>query len=489
MKTGTKAFLGGAAVLTVAVGAGVYHVQNTVIPERMAQRLNATFDNAIGKNTLRDDLKIRKSGDITVQSTGFFEYKATMPALSLSGTMDGGVSFAAEVKSAEYKLTAVLPLGEGIKTHMDLVSTGPVEFSQNLKMGTGYEATAMETEGACKVIKISVDHIGKTKTSGRQYSFVTDGSDCRFTGFIGDRYDKLTYSSGLSFQMAMANNGADVFSGKQTVTLKDLVMESHSSRGEKEELLKIGRLDAGVTYEGLNTGSKLPRTPGVLNLSDLPENIAFSFDVKDMQLPEIPMFLPKRAPISFGVGLALRGIKGDHATVDLRAGYDLGKAFTAERAFSSPTVSSCKAHFENVPMTKLGDALNDTGAALDRYTSPEGMFGRGGLLDTLQKAGLSVKLDCMSSKGEAYTTTINLAHKFAEGGFPGVGKLEARGMKALSNDLNPIFGPGFLDQVLLPMARPTEDGQGVKWEYSLDKAGNLTVNGNPMGPVLPPMPQ
>ena len=102
-------------------------------------------------------------------------------------------------------------------------------------------------------------------------------------------------------------------------------------------------------------------------------------------------------------------------------------------------------------------------------------------------SGISVSLECKASTPDKYSSSLEVAHQYENGSFPGEGTLELRGIEEIMAELTSMLGQDAqsLTAMFMAFAEPTEDGKGLSWQYSLDKGGNLTVNNQPLGPVVP----
>lgn len=503
MKTSTAAFLGASAIAVVAAVSGAAFYGNTVIPEHLAAELNTSFGNAYDSGKLSDDIKVTRSGDITVKQAGFLKYVATIPSVTVTAEVNG-VSTDIVVQSADYNVTitdkaetlAAAIAGEagvehGLDMSVDLQSINPVIFTTTFApTEEGYNDVKATLNGSCEIVN------GSAVLAGGQYGLKVAGENCALDGELADKRGngKVTFTSDLTFQSQIANDGNDIFAGNEKITLTDMKIVG-SSRGRPQGGITIEQMDIGTSYDGkvAATGANLGDLSSLFKV--FPENVQFDLDVKGLEIQGLfPMGSPN---ISFGGSLGVQGTHQDEATIDTRFSYDVKGMETAAGMFvpgasTTPSAASCEATLGNVPMKKLSSILSEVADATGGTVTPDQLlvFSEDSLLKAMQEAGVSMKLNCEASNGEMYKSLITADHKIDGDAFPGDGKLELYGYEQAIEALAEIMGPYQvlpLHNIFKPLAQPTEDGKGLQWEYSLSADGVLTINGTKLGPDGTPL--
>ena len=110
----------------------------------------------------------------------------------------------------------------------------------------------------------------------------------------------------------------------------------------------------------------------------------------------------------------------------------------------------------------------------------------------MQENPLSIDVACSTSKGDEYSVTFDAHHRVEGENFPGNGRIEAYGIDNIFNSVAMYFGPGIVgmsEGIIKPLGQPTQDGKGMKWDYTVDANGMLSVNGNPVTQLPSPFPR
>lgn len=479
MKSFTAALLGGAALVTVgAATSGAYYASNHILPERIAAEMNAAMDDALAQNVTGNGIQISKSGSITVESAGFLKYKATMPAITVQQSHEL-TDISIIVKQAEYDLTIVNPVdaaaavlsGDTFKARM--VSTQPVPVTAIASMlGSGEEAVF---EGLCASMQNDM-------VLGGGYTVDTAGTGCEIKSTVTGGHTRADISSHATFRSQVTKDG-NGYSGGASVSLTNFRIAGFDERGNAEGTITAEQIDFAASYGGMPsvTGKSVTE----LTVEDMPNDFAMSVDFGKvaLSLRDMPFELPT---VSFNAGFDMKGLKGDAASVDIHAGYAIDELPRGGMVLSSealPEKSACSFGFGGIPAKGLSEVVSKI--AKGEAASGGTLAIEQALSEVLAGSNIAVGIDCESSKGSAYRSTLNADHTLVENSFPGKGKLEMHGIRPLFEDLSALIGPQaeMLMNVFTQIAKPTEDGNGLVIEYELDRNNNLTVNGQPMGPI------
>jgi hypothetical protein len=492
MKTGTKALLGGAAVAAVAACGAAYHLHNNVIPQKLAQNMNASFDNIAAKNNLSGNLKITREGSFVVRANGLTGYTASIPHMTIIAANDGIVATAI-IHSADYTLAikdnfgamAVAAGMSGKPVEAKLVSLSPVRFSQSFGET---ENVILLVKGSCKTVSVDTLYMGKG------FQIDNHAQNCDVSGEMqSPDGSRLVAKGGAAVHSSVANDGNDVYTGNSLLSVKDFTLNAYTVSGESDGNLTLGGLQLGYAYRGLpGVTGQVPadlEKLGKIDLSSLPEDMSLSLSVTKAQF--VHPGLPKLPTVSFNGSVDLTGLKSDQFKAGFKAGYDISGLKAEEippQMQTAPTSAQCALDLADVPLKKLSGSFDELAfAAATGMMSPGLITGPEGVLTALQKSGTGIKVDCTGAKEGMYDSNLKAAHKVDGSGFPGSGALEVRGAKEALEAVAKIMGsdPNSLNNLFTPLAKPTEDGKGIRWEYQLDKTGNLTVNGTQLGPVVP----
>lgn len=501
--------LTGAAVIGagLAGAAGVHHVQDEIIPQRMTQDMNATFNDLFVDHAFYQGATIEKSGDIEVVRDGFFSYKATLPELtitmdlkdpSLELSRDGVVAemkttiasseFAVNVTDKMAALLSASGVSKDTPLQATLTNAAPVSFSSTLfEPGREQQGDKIEVTGSCGTVT------GESSVLGGQYSLTTTGADCSLNGTAASQWEKdpvFTLTSGMNFTTTISNDGQDVYSGDKSVTFDDLTMLFGNPAFPE------GTFNAeSVTFSGSfgelaapKTGEPSGEETQVLPLTALPNAFSAAVEAKNMTL-EIPFMLPKGPSVSFNGAVSFDGLKKESGDMSVEFGYEL-KGFEALGIpVDVPTKEACSVDVKGVPFKPLTGFVED--GLSPEFITPEEALDRNGVIAALQGNQTSVDVDC-SVSADKYSASFEAQHKVEGESFPGKGRFEVRGIDEAFNSLAMFMGPqirGLGDAVLKPMGQPTEDGEGMKWDYTIDAEGNVSVNGNPVTQLPPMMPR
>ena len=494
MKNSTKFILGGLVLgATAGVTGAAYHVHNNVIPAHVAAQMNASFDNAHEKNKLGgDNVEITRGGPITVAATGFLTYKVTMPAVSVKAK-DGTLENTLAVSSADYdlKLTDTKAAinaalrGEG-EVAVTMTADKPVHFSSTIG-GTEKPATI---SGTCNDVTIN------GALDGKAYQFDTKAQKCVVDGKIEDTYMQATLASNAIFSGSLKNDGNDVFSGGSTVRLENVNIRAHNTRNTADNAaVDIESLTVEVKYSDLPALSALPNTLEDLTLSSMPNGVSASFKLEKLQATASNM--PVLPTISASVNFGVDGLKKERGAVNAGFSYEIGTIsdpMVMMLTQGSPDKAACQIDLTDIPMKDIvtlaekavDEAANATGAP---FIGPEDLLGENGTVAAFEKAGTGLKLNCEASKTGVFSTLTQAEHKMKDGGFPGEGTIRVEGLDHALRNLSMILGTDLsgLSEAFTTLAVPTEDGKGVKWDYTMDKNGTVTINGQKAGIGMPPM--
>ena len=493
MKNSTKFILSGLVLgATAGVTGAAYHANNNLIPAHMAAQINASFDNALEKNKpAGSNIEVTRGGAITVEATGILTYKVTMPALSVKAK-DGVYESALAVSRSTYDLTfkdikAAVNAGLRGDGEVGVVMTAdkPVHFSSTI--GNGDKPATLS--GTCNsvVINGSVD--------GKKYGFDTEAKKCVVDGKIEEMHMQATLASNATFNNSLKNDGNDVFTGRSALRLEDVTVRAHNTRNDKDKAaLDIKHVTMVVSYSELPTLSALPKALEELTLSSMPDGVSTSFEVEGLQASASNM--PQLPTISASVGFGVDGLKKERGKVKAGFSYDVGPIhdpMLMMLAMSTPNKSACNIDVTDIPMkditTLAQKTVDEAASGTGTPMGPEEFLGENGPVAAFEKAGTAVKLFCTTEKTGSYNTQTNAEHKAQDGGFPGKGTIRVEGIDNVLRDLSMVLGTDLsgLSEAFTALAVPTEDGKGVKWDYAMDKNGNITINGHNTGFGVPPM--
>ncbi len=491
MKKGAILLAGGVVATGLALAGAGHYVQDQVVPQQMATNLNTTFDNIYATKGLSEGTTIVKAGDITVTRSGLLTYVAHVPAVTMTMELPDGVTTSVEIAAADYTVTvtdkaqAVLNASglfdqEPVAARMTNVA--PVTFAQSFAFPEGANTRDLSAAvtGTCASV------VNDATIKGTAYEMLINASDCTLSGnFANGGLGSLRFESGFALNSTASNDGNNVFADDAKLVLNNFEMAALDSYGRPELGAKIEKIELGLAYSGLNMTEALPTRVEDLSLDILPDNLSLSADFTNVAITSsFPVSIPT---VSFGAGLSLEDIKGDLSKIAVRFGYTVDQFATMGTIFPPdvPTDSACDVTVSNVPLKSLSDIAEQAIDGTSGMVSPEGA------LALLQNAGSELALKCSSGHTDLYSASVEANHKAENGGFAGAGTIEARGVvEDAIESMAMVFGRDAygLGMLFLQFAQPTADGQGVQLKYQLDQGGNLTVNGQDFGPVVPTMP-
>jgi len=487
MGTKTK-LLGGAAVLAASVAAGAFYANNYVIPEQMAADIDAAFQDMYSQKQFGTDLQVAATGGVTVTPNGFLTYDVTLPGFEFSGT-DEDITIAGGMESENYQLTitdmaaaALSLVNEDQVVEATMVSVNPVDTTFAVSDGNG---SGFFMNMTCD----EVTHDAQT-LAGR-YSVVTDAAACTVSGVMNDgELKQLDITATMTAGTTVSNMDGGNYDVSSSMTMNDMVFNIYDTyNGEVEISVLADSLSFDVGYDGLSADARSKEVEE-LSVADLPDSINFAFEVEGLTAEGEDMLVGELPVLDLNVEFGASALQSDSASVTLSYGYDVAGLENIDPFMrpNVPTSSECGFAFGNIPAQGLGQTVIDSIEETGDFGFAGPIIAEEAIDQVSETEGVSVELDCAASTGDLYSSTIEADHTFMGEAFPGSGRIEVYGFDEVMNELAGIIGAQAfqLTGLFTTFAVPTEDGEGMMLEYELDEGGMLTVNGQPLGPVLQP---
>ena len=496
MKTLTKAFLGGAAFVAVGtMGAGAVMADNaTLAANVLEQQLNDTLKDIYAKNKPSDNVTIAKSGDIKVTETSPFHYKAAVPSMTIEvkahdpysdqdrivtrtvlnpATYDVTVTDALQTTGAA--IANKLGIATDLKMTATLKSSAPVTFTTTVIDDIGDDLVV--ANGVCESVT------GDAVMQSGQYTLNTASDTCKITGNMDDGRTTVSLSSDGAFGVTIANNGADIFAGVDRAELANVKVDAVNSRtGQSEGGLTIEKLSLGDSYDGRQApngqGTKLA------GLELLPDNFKTHFAVEGLKVQGL---LPKGSPtFNFNVGVGMNGALGNDATADFNVGMKIDEVYRLWAAGLNgvPSEAKCQVSFNKLPMkdmnsdvtTLVDEVMDANGRAMNGQQLDQSGFSLG---QKLMDAGTGFDLSCKVAEEGSYDLKVTSKNHFENNALVGGGTVEFRGDQSVLQNAFLVADPQTVLE-LVQMAKPTPDGKGIEWDYTIDANGTVLVNGQPL---------
>ncbi|GEM_PF-3295438 len=482
-----------AGIFAVAAAGGTYYASEFVFPDIIEAKMNAAFDDIHRQSTYFSDLKIEQTGRIQVERANqFLIYKAVMPGMNsvVRNALDiPGADVYVEADQASYILAF-----DPVETIKAVLGWGDYKAQMRSLDPVGFNAKFFHTESPTDMFGAPSDapdsiisegvcgRVEHTVTLGENFSLDSEGSDCAWAADIDDDGDKLEVQSKAGFEFAIAKNGKTGYDGKSRAVFRDLAATAFDEDEAIIGSLTIGKLQLDSAYAG-QPASK-GKTLADMDLSDLPNDLGMTMDIEGLKI--VSEGLPPMPELDFGVGVDLTGIKTDSATAAFRVNYDMTKF--SQRAGNAPETSDCTVRFGNIPAKGLAEIVNRHAAAGGDET--ELLIIEETLNHIITETDFALGLRCEATQ-KGITSIMKAAHVMKDGTFPGEGSLELRNAQESLQQMMMfamMFGGPEMAMVIEQIVTAAEQTgeNGLKWSYELDEAGALTVNGKPMGVVMPP---
>ena len=485
----TKTLLGAGAAVAVTAAGGAYYMNNYVIPEELAGNIEASFEDIYNQKEFGTGFTVEKVGDVSVEPTGFMKYDVSLPGFKIDGAVDDidGI-VAGELEAQSFSLT-INDKGAALLSGVDkdqtvtatMTSTTPTkgEFilsSDDHDDTIGYNIT-------CDTMTEDV-----TFQNGR-YSVTTSSDSCsmEIVGMEGEK-KVLEGSSDMAFTSTVSNMTTGFYDMDMDMSLTDMDVTLDVGYSRKELIeITADSINMAMGYTGLPEGVR-DKDPEDLTVKDLPNDFSFSLGVEGLTADADDMMMPKLPVLSAQASFAAQALQSDSANIDFSYGYAIEGLDDLDPFMrpGGPESSSCSFAFGNIPAQSLGETVVDNIKDNDGF----GIAGPDIIDDAIDEVedtdGVSVDLDCAAATGELYNSTLEASHTFKGEAFPGSGKIEVYGLDEAVMELSRLVGPQIMQisAMFQQFSVPTEDGEGLMMEYELDEGGNLSLNGQPLGPVL-----
>lgn len=475
-----------AGIVAVGGGAGGYYAHENILPELIQDEMAAAYNATLAKLD-NDDAAVKIVKDSTqgfaVQSKGFLQYAVSMPAIELISNNDDFIT--GSVPAATYNLSIGADQAARYIMNGQAESSWSVTSVQDVTVSlkareSGFYPIDYDFAATC-----DLSHTLSQDAAG--YSLVTAGTDCDFTQRTFENEDTLALeaTAGGAFSVTLAqNDGGNDFALR--VNSENVEMKFWDTYRDTSELMltmSMSGLDFATGYYGLQQ-----QFGNVASASDVPDAIFGEFSAQDITGEPDDFDLP---PFSVGGHFSVAGMKSNVAEVKAGIGYSVaGDSFNFPQLSEGelPTSADCQFNFDNVPAKALSEATFENIDSLSDlpFVLPFIAMDAGDIIS--DNDGVSINADCNVKKGDTYDARFSADHTLMGQDIPaGSGRLEIDGYDAALKDLGDfMWMPADQLDAMFNMVAPAQDVDGKKvWEYTIDTQSNVTINGAPLGPIMP----
>jgi hypothetical protein len=483
MAVSKKKLVGGATVAVVAAAA--FHVHNNVIPDYLAEELNAAFDDAYGQSSYNaaQGVEIIKSGLIEVEADGLLGYRASFPETSIM-ISDEGKGYNITIEQTDYdvdikdNLTSIdFDILYGSIKSSDVVNFS-VFWSDGISSGSA--------NGKCLSVENQALIASDNGSDGILYDIKTIGSVCEISGDVISEITNVSGKFDTEFKLTSQVSRGSVdagYSGRVAAEFDAINISSYIG-GQETAKVSFAGVDLHTKYSGLNSKDSTADA-----MENVPNDFEASFSANDINL------------VLNGTGATVTNIAKNISSFvsvsglnDDRASLDFGLAYkmSPETAKSSLGVENgalvgCQFEIDNLAADDLrGIVRSDpnagtaaTGVAKQQMATIINEF----MAVVLAEENVAVKSACIIDSEDSFKAVLKSDNVLDEGLITGSGSLEIYDVDELAKTFNMLVDPNQVQNavnIFKALSKPTEDGKGLKIDYELDEQGQLKLNGTPM---------
>ncbi|MCB9991404.1 MAG: hypothetical protein H6867_08500 [Rhodospirillales bacterium] len=486
MNKATKSLLGGAALLTAGLGAGAVYVNNVVVPEALAERFKAVANDAYASKGPGMGVAANYIDLVTVEPSGFLIYDVKVPGVQVDFKGAQEMDTTIRTPHTTYSMTfdshqALLNYAFGEDGQEITVRAASVEpVSMDIEMKDELRGATLKASATCASAVYDVI------VKGDDYTFVTGQENCDLTFKTDDGIIGIDAEIDVNNFVRKTGN---LYDSDTILTASNINVVLGSNDPMAGLHVTVDEISFQAGYDGL--ASEL-RTLQAFEPGMVPNGVSFGLNIGKISLDETALQGMAAPEISAAVQLGLDNLKEDEAQAEISLGYTLknADALTPGVPLHIPEEASCTVTLSDVPVQQaigsIRNGLTDS-VELGFGTIPS-ITGEGLGVASITD-GIGVQFNCaVASPG--YDVSYKGNHTVEGTALPGKGQIVVNGFDNLVSNYGMMLGEGgaSLGDMFKAMAVPTEDGKGLLWNYELDKTGNLTVNGAPMGPGPVMMP-
>lgn len=496
MTKSAKIAFGVAAAAVLGLGAGAYHVHENVIPEQMAQHLNATLQDAYGNIEHSEKTHLSIDGGITVESDGFLTYKATTPMFLLQADLEGGNpdseedDFVLQIDGSPDEFQITFP-DKWQAVRAAFSDTPQLEVDFKAIDGTGFGMDVTSALGAEAVMDLSVA-LGRLEgtvlINGDDYAVsAKSGSESIVYGrVLPNQTHVLTYYAELDAETAISFSNGN-YNGADSLKLQNAEVDIYevSDLRKSIERVTVDEVSIVSLYNGQSAEGRTLTSWEDMDLSLLPDDMnvfvaltGIRGDVQDNTFD-----------VDVSYGASIIDLHSDNTALQFAASYELDGNILDQLPL--PDKGQIEVNVADIPAERLEEIT--TAFVEDEDDDMEPLFALIGfqadLIAALEEAGAKVTstVDLESSQSD-YGIAAEFNHHVEGFGTPGTGFIRIDNFENAAQSLMMNMGPDAALPLMMlsQIAKPTEDGNGLIVEYDLDAQGGLKLNGQSMGPVFQP---
>lgn len=487
-----------AGALTVGGGACGYYAHEYILPTMIENEMTAAFDATLAElDNEKAAIKIAqgKSESVTndqrfsVKPTGFLKYAVVVPEMtiqSINQDSDQSVVVEGNVPEAIYTMTVDPEQAISYVFDSNTISNWKLKSADRVTISTS-------TRDSSDFFDNNYDFTADCNLSHElilyrdNFELITSGDNCVFTQTTPEAnlYILNTSASG-GFWSAFAKNpsGNDFMLNIDADDVKMDFWDIYRGERELSATVTLSALDFGAGYYGLHE-----QFGHVSSADKVPSGVFGKFSAQEIVVEaEHDYDLP---PLSFNGRFSLAGLKTDAATVMASLGYSVaGNSFVHPQISDAelPTLANCDMKFTNVPAEQLSEMVFENISDLSElpFALPFLALRAGDIV--FDTDGVVINADCSVAKGYDYLANLTAEHTLQGQNVPaGSGRLEIEGYAAALRDLSEfLWMPDDQLDTMFNMVAPAQEIDGKKvWEYTIDEQSNTTVNGVPLGPIMP----
>jgi hypothetical protein len=328
------------------------------------------------------------------------------------------------------------------------------------------------------------DNIQVIDLAPQSYSMDSQTTACSMD-FDIDNEVSATVEGTFSVDMSKQEDGTYDYSDSMSLSNFEIIVSDAGLMNPF--VISIENLDFSSSIEGFP--SLQGQTLDEVTLSDLPHAMSSSVSVSNFAVNGVDFLTGNPSvygPFSANMSVSIQDIDSNDARITTRIGYDLSSLQPNRELaalLSLPETAECEVTVSGLPVDDMQQLFEDNGLnAANVSPLDSDLF----IDEMLESGAVSASYDCNLDDGQGYSVEMSGTHNLTQTGMPGSGVITVQGTDELSADLMGLGQMGFMISGLFnAYAVPSDDGTSHVLEYEISEDGNLTANGQVLGPVMP----